>query len=228
MRSHTQKEIGTVSIRFLAAYILSRRMATPCHRCDIEHLFSRLGPQLYEMFLETLEHILQSRECLVFGPIDTALLKACSALDAAAIHAKTNILDKHVGHSDGTVLRVTRLDDNDAEEVVYNYHKHAQGLKIQGIGAPNGLLIHYDKPLKERIHDWILYTRSGRDMDPENVLHFEGRKFCIYGDSAYNECWFLDCLFCSGALNDDQCAFNTAMARLRMTVERVFKEVKDY
>lgn len=104
---------------------------------------------------------MQSRECLDFEPVNTALIQP------------------RFGHIDSTVLRVARPDDNDAEEVVYNGQKRVHGLKFQDVCAPDGLFIHCYGLLEGRRHDWILYKRFGLDADLNDVLQFKGREFCV-------------------------------------------------
>lgn len=80
-----------------------------------------------------MEHFLQGRECLAIEPVNMALIQPRLALYSAAIYAKTNALHNYVGCIDVTVLRITLSNDNDAEEVVYNGHKRAHGLKYQRV-----------------------------------------------------------------------------------------------
>ena len=58
------------------------------------------------------------------------------------------------------------------------------------------------------------------------VLSGEGKQYCIYGDSGYNQRWFIDVPFQGSNIFPAQCAFNKAMSSVRISVDWIFKEVK--
>ena len=58
------------------------------------------------------------------------------------------------------------------------------------------------------------------------VLSVEGKQYCIYGASGYNQRWLIDMLFQGSNVSPAQSAFNGAMYSVQISVEWIFKEVK--
>ena len=55
-----------------------------------------------------------------------------------------------------------------------------------------------------------------------------GIQFCIYGDSGYNLRLYMEVPYQGSNLSEEQKSLNKAMAASRITVEWIFKEVKQY
>ena len=96
---------------------------------------------------------------------------------------------------DGTVLGITRLSGNLAQRVAYNGHKRKHAIKYQAVTTPDSLIQHLYGPLESRRHDWTLYVPSKMDEILPRVLFVQGTRYCIYGDSSYNQRWFIDVPF---------------------------------
>lgn len=99
-------------------------------------------------------------------------------------------------------------------------------MKYQVVSTPNGLMLHVAGPIEGRRHDWALYVHSDVKVNLLVVLEVENVKYRIYGDSIYNQRWYMEVLFQGALLSVAQAAFNAAMSRVRITVYWIFKEVK--
>jgi len=58
------------------------------------------------------------------------------------------------------------------------------------------------------------------------ILHIEPMKFCVYGDSGYNNRAFLEIPFQGSNLSTHQRAFKSPMASAGGTVEWLYNEIK--
>ena len=70
--------------------------------------------------------------------------------------------------------------------------------------------------------------RSGLDDVLQELLFVDGKQYCVYGDSGYNRRSYMEVPIQGSHLSNAQKAFNAAMSRARVTVEWIFKEVKQY
>lgn len=125
-------------------------------------------------------------------------------------------------------MGIARPKGNLPHRVVYNGHKRKHALKFQAVNTPDGMIQHVAGPMEGRRHDWNLYIESGLEANLPRVLEIEGERYRIYSDSGYSRRWFMEVPFQGANLTDAQKAFNTAMSKVRITVEWVFKKVKLY
>jgi nuclease HARBI1 len=212
----------------LATCIVLRRLSTPCRWRDLELLFGKHTSQLSEIFWECIENFLSIRENLISGELHRGFLADNASRYAQAVHSKSNGLDNCVGFIDGTVLGIARPGDPDLQRVAYNGHKRKHALKFQVVLTPDGLILHCAGPIEGRRHDWTLYCRSGIDSQLEEKLMVNGIQFCIYGDSGYNLRPYMEVPYQGSNLSEEQKSLNKAMSAIRITVEWIFKEVKQY
>jgi hypothetical protein len=71
-----------------------------------------------------------------------------------------------------------------------------------------------------------IISESGIEEDLGASLHIDGIQYCIYGDSACVLREYLMAGFDGTGITPEQAAFNKAMSRSRVTVERIFKDIK--
>ena len=178
------------------------------------------------MFWEAIEHFWNAQKHLVTEDISQQFIAERAELYANCIHQKGKALSNCIGFIDGTVLGIARPSGSLAQRVAYNGHKRKHAIKYQAVSAPDGLVQHLYGPLEGRRHDWTLYVRSKMDEILPRVLFVQGKRYCIYGDSGYNQRWFIDVPFQGSNVSPAQVAFNRAMSSVRISVEWVFKVVK--
>lgn len=212
----------------LATCTVLRRLSAPARWRDLEELFGKHGPQLSEIFWEAVEFFLDARKHLVTAAISQQFIAERAELYSQCIHDKGKALTNCIGFIDGTVLGIARPSGSLAQRVAYNGHKRKHAIKYQAVNTPNGLIqhVHIYRPLEGRRHDWTLYVRSKMDEILPRVLAVQGKRYCIYGDSGYNQRWFIDVPFQGSNVSPAQSAFNRAMSSVRISVEWIFKEVK--
>jgi nuclease HARBI1 len=212
----------------LDSCILLRRLASPCRWRDLDLLFGKHASQLSEIFWECIENFLSLREHLITGDLHIGFLAANASRYAHAIRTKSNRLGNGIGFIDGTVLGISRPGDADIQRVAYNGHKRKNALKFQAILTPDGLILHLAGPIEGRRHDWTPYCRSGIELRLEVKMTINGIQYCIYGDSGYNLRPFMEVPYQGSNLPEEQKYLNKAMSASRITVEWIFKEVKQY
>lgn len=226
-QTHTNRNRYSVS-PVLAACIFMRRMASPCRWRDLELQFGKHSSQLSEIFWEAVEAFLGSRLPLLTSNLSTRYIEEKAELFAAVVAEKSGCLTNCIGFIDGTVLKIARPTDHGLQNVAYNGHKRAHALKFQALTTPDGMFLHCFGPLEGRRHDWTLYARSELDTQLQASLRDGALQYCIYGDSGYNSREYLEVPFQGAHLGEDAIAFNAAMATSRVTVEWMFKEIKQF
>ena len=83
--------------------------------------------------------------------------------------------------------------------------------------------------IERKSHDAGILRRSHLLDELERNCNTEyGDPLCIYGDSAYPERMHLQTPYKGNNLTNDQKAFNTAMSKVRVSVEWVFGEIAGY
>lgn len=180
-----------------------------------------------ELFWEGLEQIIDSFAHLFNGTIEQGFLNGYASRYADEVHGKTEGLENCIGFIDGTFLKISR-PKNSLQNVVYKGHKRAHSLKLQAVTNPDGIFLHVFGTLEGRRHDWKLYVRSELDDQFTEFMEVDGLQYCTYGDSGYNWREFLEIPFQGSNISDNQNAFNKRMSEERVTVEWMFKEVKQY
>jgi hypothetical protein len=99
-------------------------------------------------------------------------------------------------------------------------------LTYQLISAPDGLALHYAGTVEGRRHDMAIFSESGIEEDLAASLHIDGIHCCVYGNRAYVLREYLMFGFDGTGITPEQPAFNKVMSRSRVTVERIFKDIK--
>ena len=213
----------------LVTCVVLRRLASPTRWAELELLFGLQTSQLSEMFWEGMQHFLAERSELILGdPVGSFCAPRFDEY-GEAVEKKSNALDNVVAFIDGTNLAVSRRSgENIDQRVLYNGQKRKHCIKFQALTTPCGMAMHVAGPIEGRRHDWTLYLQSGLETTLGQLLEFERKCFVICGNSGYSARYFLYIPFRRSNLSDAQKAFNTAMAKSRVTVEWYFREVKRY
>ena len=146
---------------------------------------------------------------------------------ADVIHARGAPLSNCWGFIDGTVRPVSRPGKH--QHTVYNGHKRIHAIKFQSIVAPNGLIANLYGPVVGKRHDSGMLAESGLLGDLQQYSYSpDGQPLCIYGDPAYPISVHMQCSFAGPELTRIQKEYNTAMSRVRVSVEWVFDDIANY
>ena len=151
------------------------------------------------------------------------LLSARFPLYAASVHQKCGLLDCIWGFIDGTVRRTCR--PTYFQQRTYSGHKRHHGLKFQSVVTPDGLYGHFFGPTNGNRHDSFMLGESG--LLPPLAQHMAGLEapFSLYGDPAYPQSALLFGGFRNPPDGSDRALFNTAMSKVRESVEWGFAQI---
>jgi hypothetical protein len=72
-----------------------------------------------------------------------------------------------------------------------------------------------------------MFSESGIEEGLAASLHIDGIQYCLYGDNAYIPCEYLMVGFDGTGETPGHAAFNKAMSRSSVTVEWIFKDIKN-
>ena len=145
---------------------------------------------------------------------------------ANTIHNKGAPLQNCFGFIDGTVLGIARPQTN--QRVCYNGHKRIHALKFQSIALPNGWIANLKGPFEGRRHDSTMLQQSGVQGELQRNAWYNGQPLCIYGDPAYPLSLHLQTPHRTPNLTQAQQDYNKAMSKVRVSVEWLFADVKNF
>ena len=210
-----------------ALCIFLKRFAYPCRYADMLPRFARPVPQLcmisneiMNFIYETQHHRLRSFDQLWLSPENLQNY-------ADVIHAKGAPLSNCWGFIDGTVRPVSRPGKH--QRTIYNGHKRVHAIKFQSIVAPNGLIANLYGPVVGKRHDSGMLAESGLLGDLQQYSYSpDGQPLCVYGDPAYPISVHMQRSFAGPELTRIQKEYNTAMSRVRVSVEWVFGDIANY
>ncbi|ETV97673.1 hypothetical protein H310_09560 [Aphanomyces invadans] len=117
------------------------------------------------------------------------------------------------------VLQLTSLlECMNLQKRTYSGHKRMHCLNFQGLTTPDGLCIHFFRPLEGSRHDVTLLRVSQlQEYFEANSDIFDG--YYIYGDPAYPISKWIVSGYKGNNLDAQKQSFNTAMSRVRQGVE---------
>ena len=138
-----------------------------------------------------------------------------AAMYADPVRGRGIALANCVGFIDGTALGIAKPKEHSTQHVIYNDHKRKHALKFQAGSTPDENIQHIYGAAAGRRHDWTLYLRS--ELDNVLPLNVSGSRYCLYGDSGYNQRWYMEVLFQGSNLTLTPKAFNKAMSSTRIT-----------
>ncbi|ETN01891.1 hypothetical protein PPTG_23979 [Phytophthora nicotianae INRA-310] len=114
------------------------------------------------------------------------------------------------------------------QQSVYNGHKRKHALKFQTLVTPNGLISHLCGPYPGRNHDIKTYRESDLSTIIRNDLRF--REYRNFGDCAYGRGDVLISPFdgAIGNLTPEQRHINSALSKIRVSVEWPYAQIVNY
>ena len=134
------------------------------------------------------------------------------------MYQKSGAIYNCFGFVDGTVRPVSRPRKN--QRVLYNGHKKVHAIKFQSLAVPNGLIANLYGPVEGKKHDSAMLAESGLYNKLEELQALpDGSVLCKYGDSAYPYRPQLQGPFKGANITPAQQEWNTAMSRVRVSVE---------
>lgn len=209
-----------------ALCILLKRLAFPCRYVDMVTTFGRSQFELCLIFNKALDYVYDNHHHRLDNFNQPILQPQALKLYADKINAKGAPLDNCFGFIDGTVCAISRPKIN--QRVVYNGHKRVHALKFQSIALPNGLIGSLQGPYEGRRHDSTMLFQSGVLRDMQVNAFYNGDPFCIYGDYAYPLSVHIQTPFQGANLTQDQHSYNSRMKTVRVSVEWLFGDIKNY
>eukprot|EP00752_Nemacystus_decipiens_P009445 g8444.t1 len=214
-----------------------RRMSTHLRLTELEREFGRDSTALSRMFRMATDLVFEKHSGRLKNGL--GLFAEHFAMFAAKIHAKgaseaggddINVVDQNVAlFIDGTIFEICRVRGrNNTQEAFWDGHHRRHALGMQGVIAPNGLLVDVWGMYPGRRHDEHMVFDSGvntrmRDCQAGNVLQYK-----IMGDKAYSVRSHIGSPFVGNNISPQQRAFNLNLSRLRVSVEHGFGKVGQY
>ena len=146
---------------------------------------------------------------------------------ALAIEEAGSPLHNCWGFIDGTARPIARPVRY--QSVMYSGHKRFVLIScLQSVTAPNGLIAHMYGPIDGRRHDAYMLQESGLQAKLATITKPDGSPFVIYGDPAYKISSTIISPYKGSQLTQQQQEFNTAMSRVRTSVEWTFGKIVTY
>ena len=183
-------------------------------RPEMEKYFGMRRSHIGSILDTFSEALLSLSEHYFLNPL---LLSGRFHLYAASVHEKCGLLDNVWGFIDGTVRQICR--PKMFQKRTYSGHKRYHGLKFQSVITPDGLFGHFFGPTNGNRHDSFMLLESG--LLPALAEHMAetGENYALYGDPAYPQSAVLLGGFRNAPEGSERAAFNTAMSKVRESVE---------
>lgn len=99
---------------------------------------------------------------------------------------------------------------------------------FQAINRPNSKILYANGPVSGRKHDWYLYYCSEIESSLQQNQIVECVQYLLCGYSGYSQRAFTEVSFLSSNFNNNEKAFDASMAKIRVSVEWIFKKLKIY
>ncbi|ETI35502.1 hypothetical protein L914_17468 [Phytophthora nicotianae] len=218
-----------------ALCVVLYKLAVPVRWEDVREFFGRSPSGLSNIFLHQLDVLEAQYADLVLLTHEIAASRlfeyARAVFDVGSPY--TNIW----AFIDGTVRGICRPTSRRRgrkknklldQQSVYNGHKRKHALKFQTLVTPNGLISHLCGPYPGRNHDIKTYRESDLSTIIRNDLRF--REYRNFGDCAYGRGDVLISPFdgAIGNLTPEQRHINSALSKIRVSVEWPYAQIVNY
>lgn len=207
-----------------ALAIMLRRLAYPSRLIDLSLLFGVNYATICTIFNEMIERLYNKyNEGIRYNKkhLNSFNLRVFND----AIIEKGSPYRDVVGFIGGTINVICRPIEH--QEVVYNGHIRAHGLKYQGIVCPDGITVSLAGPFVGAMHDQRMLDTSEILSCLENDLDCRsigGKLYALYGDPAYRESSVIIKPI-RGVVSRDERRLNYLMSTVRECVEWEFGHV---
>ena len=205
-----------------ALCILLRRLSYPGRLEDLIPMFGRTESQLSRIVAHMVDYIYDRFSHLL--EFDEQRLTHAKLQEfAQAIAAKGGVVPGCFGFIDGT-LRGT-CKPIYGQKQMFNGHKRTHGLKFQLVTAPDGMIVHLSGPWVGCCNDARMLRESNlNSLLADHCSTADGR-YVLYGDSGYPQQTYIRTPYRVGQLTPAHESFNSAMSRVRQTVEWGFRDI---
>ena len=106
--------------------------------------------------------------------------------------------------------------------------KRVHSIKFQSLAPPNGLIRNLSRPYEGRRHDITVLHESRSLNDLRRFAWYNNQPLCIYGDPVYQLSVHRQAPNRQAQNNQDMINYNKAMSEVRVTVEWLFGNIKNY
>lgn len=207
--------------------MLLKRFAYPCRYLDMITRFARPVPQLCMASNLVMDYIYIAWGRLLTNLNQPWLSPVNLERFANAVFEKGAPLSNCIGFVDGTVRPVCKPGTN--QRLLYNGHKKVHAIKFQSVAVPNGLVANLYGPVEGKRHDSYMLNQSDLyNQLVQYAVDTNGNVLCIYGDPAYPHRPQLQRPFQGPRITQDEKDWNTAMSKVRASVEWVFGDIINY
>ena len=208
--------------------MLLKRFAYPCRYLDMITRFARPVPQLCMASNLVMDYIYIAWGRLLTNLNQPWLSPVNLERFANAVFEKGAPLSNCIGFVDGTVRPVCKPGTN--QRLLYNGHKKVHAIKFQSVAVPNGLVANLYGPVEGKRHDSYMLNQSDLyNQLVQYAVDTKGNVLCIYGaDPAYPHRPQLQRPFQGPRITQDEKDWNTAMSKVRASVEWVFGDIINY
>ena len=217
---------GTVCTGIKGLCILLKRLAFPCRYSDMVFRFGRNPTGLCLIFNHVLDFTFEAHNHRLNSWNQPFLLPRTLEHYAQIIHNRGASLQNCFGFIDGTLCKSSRPKKN--QQIVFNGHKRAHGIKFQSVVLPNGIIANLNGPYEGRRHDSTMLCESGLLTDLQRAAWINGLPLCLYGDPAYPISLHLQAPFRNVQLTPQMAIFNERMSEVRIAVEWMFGTITNY
>jgi hypothetical protein len=135
-------------------------------------------------------------------------------------------VQKCVGFLDGSLAQIAK--PRGPSQRAYSGHKKFNGLKYQAITGPDGIIVNLFGLWEGRRLDMTLFCESSIEHALSEGLTIGADQYHLYADSGYVVRPYILAPFPRQTSDPEELLFNKRMAKIRVTVEWAFKDVKKY
>jgi hypothetical protein len=218
---------------------LQNRYTLPFETCFMILLYRLAAPRRLQPDMERFFAIRKSKISAALNTIVDALYEVAlpylsnPALFQHRFHLYSNLIFNKCnaanmmwGFIDGTLRKICR--PTRFQRAAYSGHKRTHGVKFQSVVTPDGLIACLFGPIPGSRHDSFMLAESGllqqlTEIMPRNQPGVQ--IYSLYGDPAYPQSQYLVGGYRNPAPNSVEAQWNTAMSKVRISVEWGFKEI---
>ena len=217
----------TVSSGVDALCILLKRLAFPCRYTDMVPTFGRSDTEFCLIYNHMLDYIYTQHHHRFQSWNQHFLQPAILQEYANVIREEGAPLENCFGFIDGTVIEICRPKPI-YQRIVYNDHKRVHSIKFESLALPNGLFGNLSGSYEGRRHDSTMLHESRLLNDLRRFSWYNNQPLCIYGQPAYQLSVHLQARYRQAQNHQDTINYNKAMGEVRVTVEWLFGNIKNY
>jgi hypothetical protein len=202
------------------------KYARPRSLCDLEVIFHIDKTIISKLITELTLYIDRKWAPVLLHRFHKARLQSKIPAYARGVAERLQVANSSEwfiwGFVDGTFRKHARNQNQIAQALDYNGHYRGHGYKFQSVVSACGIIEHLFGPINGSRHDAFMMHRSKlteAGLAECCDAHGVGRRYFIYGDSAYANEKYVMAPFKGSILTTYQRDFNYKMSRVRVSVE---------